>query len=139
MNVNWGAIAGALIPIAAVIATFAWLSVASWGEERRKEREALYRSETLKKAAEVGGPGAQAIVELLREQELLSERRRVEGIKLAGIAALAAGIGVAIFLYALEPMPGKPLFAVGVVPALVGLAMLVYVFALAPRSSSAGR
>jgi len=50
-----------------MIAVFAFTSVASWAEARRKEREAFYRSETLKKIAESSGAGGPAALEMLRE------------------------------------------------------------------------
>jgi hypothetical protein len=43
--------------------------VATWASERRKEREAYYRSETIKKVAELQGTGSQSALEVLREEE----------------------------------------------------------------------
>ena len=57
------------IPVVGSIALFSFLSVAAWSDARRKEREAYYRSETLKKIAESSGEGAKAAIELLREQK----------------------------------------------------------------------
>jgi len=40
-----------------------------WSRERRREREAYYRSETLRKIAETQGAGGNSAIEFLREDE----------------------------------------------------------------------
>jgi hypothetical protein len=62
-------LAAMLVPIVGSIALFSFLAVAAWAEARRKEREAYYMGETLKKIAESSGEGARTAMELLREQE----------------------------------------------------------------------
>jgi len=62
-----------LVPIVGSIALFSFLGVASWSEARRKEREAYYKSETLKKIAESSGEGAKSALELLREQDKMHQ------------------------------------------------------------------
>ena len=52
MNIDSGnmvPVAAMLIPIVGSIALFSFLAVTTWSEARRKEREAYYRAETLKK------------------------------------------------------------------------------------------
>src|SRR6266852_6183241 len=92
------------IPVVGSIALFSFLSVAAWSDARRKEREEYYRNETLKKIAESSGEGAKAAIELLREQNKSVTKRRLEGMKLAGL-----------------------------IPLLIGLALLTYTFLLAPK------
>jgi len=87
-----------LVPIVGSIALFSFLAVASWSEARRKEREAHYKSETLKKIAESSGEGAQGALELMREQEKNSVKRRLEGMKIGGLVTSAIGIGVMVLL-----------------------------------------
>jgi len=116
----------------ASIAIFSFVAVAAWSDNRRKEREAYYRSETLKKMAEAQGPGASSPVELLREEERIAARRRLEGQKLGGIITFAVGIGLMIFLKAVDH--GEPAYLVGLIPLLVGLALLAYSYALAPKN-----
>ena len=48
-------LAAMLVPIVGSIALFSFLAVTTWSEARRKEREAYYTSETLKKIAESSG------------------------------------------------------------------------------------
>jgi len=63
----------------ACVAVFSFVAVAAWASERRREREAYYKSETLKKIAESQGPGSSSALELLREEERIEARRRREG------------------------------------------------------------
>ena len=124
-------VAPILIPIVGSIALFSFLAVASWSDARRKEREAYYTSETLKKIAESSGEGAKSAMELLREKEKNGIRRRLEGMKLGGLITAAVGIGVIALLHGLEHE--EPVYLAGVIPLLIGLAMLLYVFVLAPK------
>jgi len=109
------------------IALFSFIAVASWADARRKEREAYYRSETLKKLAETQGPIA---LELLRQQETEHWRERREGVKLGGLVTGAVGIGLMVLLRALER---EPVYLVGLIPLLIGVSLLAYGFFLAPR------
>jgi hypothetical protein len=122
---------GIMVPIVGSIALFSFLAVASWADARRKEREAYYRSETLKKIAESSAEGATSSMELLREQEKNAAKRRIEGIKLGGLITTAVGIGVILLLHGLEHE--EPVYLAGVIPLLIGVAMLAYTYILAPK------
>jgi hypothetical protein len=126
-------VAGMLVPIVGSIALFSFLAVHTWCDARRKEREAYYRSETLKKIAESSGEGAKSALELLREQEKYAAKRVVEGLKLGGLITVAVGIGVMALLYGLDH--GQPVYLAGFVPFLVGLALLAYAFVFAPKEA----
>ena len=128
---NMVPIAAMLIPVVGSIALFSFLAVASWSDARRREREAYYASETMKKIAETSGEGARSALELLREQERGAIRRRGEGLKLGGLITTAVGAGVMIFLHAIER--DEPAYLAGVIPLLVGVALLVYAYGLAPK------
>ncbi len=121
------------VPVVGSIALFSFLAVASWSDARRKEREEYYRSETLKKMAESSGEGAKAAIELLREQNRSATRRRLEGMKLGGLITAVVGIGVMALLHGLEH--DEPVYLAGLIPLLIGLAMLAYVFLLAPKEA----
>jgi hypothetical protein len=112
----------------AVIAVFTMLSVAIWTGTRLREREVYYRNELLKKLAENPGPGAEQVVNVLREEERRERRRKIEGMKVGGLSATAAGIAIAGFLWNLEKVR-----VAGFIPLAVGLALLAYAFVLAPR------
>lgn len=124
-------VVGIMVPIVGSITLFSFLAIASWSDARRKEREAYYTSETLKKIAESSGEGAKSALEMLREKEKTFVRRRVEGIKLGGLITAAVGIGFMAFLHGVERK--EPAYLMGMIPLLVGVALLIYAFALAPR------
>lgn len=124
-------VVGIMVPIVGSIALFSFLAVASWAEARRKEREAYYTSEALKKIAESSGEGAKSALELLREKEKNFVKRRLEGLKLGGLITAAVGIGLMVFLHGVEHE--EPAYLVGLIPLLIGVALLVYAFALAPK------
>jgi nucleoside recognition membrane protein YjiH len=120
------------------IALFSFIAVAAWADARRREREAYYKSETLKKIAEAQGAGTGSAIEFLREEALRraeekksAERHRREGIKLGGLVTAAVGIGLMIFLRAIEG--DKPVYLVGLIPVLIGVALLAYSYLLAPK------
>jgi hypothetical protein len=110
------------------IAVFSFVSVATWSDNRRREREAFYKSEALKKLAE--SPSADALA-VLREEERIATRRRNEGIRLGGLITTATGLGVMAFFRLL--VDDRPVWAMGLVPLLIGLAMLAYSFLLTPK------
>src|ERR1022692_3459379 len=86
----------------ASIALFSFLAVAAWSGERRREREAYYRSETVRKIAEMQAAGVNSAIEFLREEEKSAVRRRREGLKLGGLVTVAIGGGMMIFIHAVD-------------------------------------
>ena len=118
----------ALFLAVAVSGMWAFIAVVSWADIRRREREAYYRHETLKKISEMPGESGLA---LLREDERNAMRRRRENIKLGGLITAAAGIGLMIFLRAIDP--NRPVYLAGLIALLVGLALLSYSYILAPK------
>jgi hypothetical protein len=118
------------------VALFSFIAVAAWSDARRKEREAYYKSETLKKIAE-SGTGGSAALEFLREQDRMSDRRRREGLRLGGLITGVVGIAVMIVLWALahDPTTGVPsgTYLAGLIPLLIGTALLLYSYQLAPK------
>ena len=114
-----------MIPIVALICVFTFVSVETWSDNRRKEREAYYKNETYQKMLEGATGSAEAVQELIREEESRRERRRAEsikmGLKLGGMITSVAGVGLAVFLYFLET--DEPVYLVGLIPLLVGLVL----------------
>lgn len=120
-----------LIPIVVIITVFSFTAVVSWAKERRKEREAYYKSETLKKLAE-SGPGAAAVLELMREEDRVARRKAREGMTIGGLVNIGVGIALVIFLRAIahnQPAVGY----VGLIPLVVGVALLIYIYILGPK------
>ncbi|HUC43073.1 MAG TPA: hypothetical protein VMR65_03465 [Candidatus Sulfotelmatobacter sp.] len=112
------------------VSVFTFVSIAAWSDARRREREAFYKNETMRKLAE-SPSGGTAALELLREEARLQARRRQEGQRLGGLITLAVGIGTWAFLRSIEP--GKPLYILGLIPILVGLVLVGYSYLLAPK------
>jgi len=113
------------------VALFSFIAVATWSDTRRREREAYYKSETLKKIIEKEGPAANAALELFREEEKNAARRRLEGIKIGGLVTVAVGIGLFPLLRGVAPE--EPVYLAGVIPLLIGVALLAYAYILAPK------
>jgi len=108
-----------------------FLPVTTWIDSRRKERDAFYRAETVRRLTEASGEGAKAAVELIREQDRLERAKRYEGMKLGGLINLAIGIALIAFLHML--IPYQPVYMCGLIPAAIGLSLLLYVFLLAKK------
>jgi hypothetical protein len=117
-----------LIPVVAIVSVFTFVAIAAWSDNRRKEREAYYRHETLRKLAETGGDSADSVLEVMRQEERGRARRRLEGLKLGGMITAVSGAGAMILLFSLA----RELYLAGLIPLLIGLVMLVYAFFMAP-------
>lgn len=121
-----------LVPSIGVVAVFGWLAVHEWSESRRKEREAFYRSETLRRYSEGNQP--EMLARFLAEEKVARHEMRVqqrESLRLGGLVAMAIGLGLGVMLAGLAPE--EPYYLLGLVPFLVGLALLAYVHVLAPK------
>lgn len=118
-----------LIPVVGIVAVFTFVAVAAWSDSRREERESYYRHETYRKIMDTPGDSTEAVVRLMREREMQERRKKVEGLKLGGMITFVVGIGVMIFLYALIDEASVSL--VGLIPALIGLVLMVYGFLMA--------
>ena len=103
---------------------FAFASVFIWSHARRKEREALYRSELLKKLAETPGPGADAVLASLREEEQRKHGRKREWLTLGGALCASLGLAVLVAYYVAPNNLADGVWTVGFVPLLIGLALI---------------
>lgn len=113
------------------VAMFSFVSIAVWSDARRKEREAFYRSEMIKKIAE--SQGGDAALEFLREEERQAARRNRAGQTIGGLITMMVGIGLMVFLKGIVHGDQGPVFLVGVIPLLVGAVMFSYAKFLAPK------
>jgi len=116
-----------------MIACFSFVTVAVWSDQRRREREAYYRYETVKKIAESPGSGNSSAVEFLREEEKVSARRRRETQKLGGLITSAVGLALMGFIKAMDQNDRVPAYLVGLIPLMVGVALLAYAYLLGPK------
>jgi hypothetical protein len=115
------------------IALYSYLSINSFVHGRRKEREAYYRNETVRRLTESQGAGADAAIALMREEDRLWTIRRLEGTKLGGLITTGVGIGLMIFLGIANHDNHLIGVAIGIVPLMVGLALLLYAYRLSPK------
>jgi len=122
---------GFALLMAGVVVLFSFLAVARWSDNRRRERDAYYKSETIRKIMEMPSATPATVQEFVREQQAIADRRRREGLKLGGLITSAVGVGIIVFLIG---KPGPQLYTVGAIPLCVGLALLAYAHLLAPRS-----
>jgi hypothetical protein len=118
-----------LVPIVAIVSVFTFVIVAHWLDSQRKEREAFYKADTLRRVTEASGEGAKAALELMREDERLKQSKTREGMKIAGLVNIGVGVGLMIFLHAL--LPGTAIYLCGLIPGFIGVGFLVYVYFLA--------
>lgn len=120
-----------IVPVVLFVMLFSFLSVAVWVDGKKKEREAFYKAETLRRITESSGEGAKEALELLREETRLENLKKYEGIKLGGLICIAVGVALTVFLKVQTAAePGAP-YLVGLIPGLIGVAMLVYIYGLA--------
>jgi hypothetical protein len=119
------------LSIGAVALFVVFIPLTSWIDSQRREREAFYKAETMRRMVESSGDGAKAAVELLREQSRQEQTKKREGMKIAGLINIAVGVGLMIFLRALTGANGP--YLCGLIPGLIGVALLAYALFLAPK------
>lgn len=120
----------AFLSVGAVALFGIFIPSVTWMDSRRKEREAFYKAETFRRVAEASGEGAKAALEMLREEDRLKRKTAREGLKMGGVINIFGGIGLAVFLRVLTGSVGVALC--GALCVLIGVALLVYVYVLAP-------
>ena len=108
-----------------------FLPTATWMDHRRKEREAFYRAETFRRIAESSTESSNAAVHLLHEEERMKALKTMEGLKIGGVINIGVGLGLVIFLRAMLG-PYNSAYLCGLIPGFIGVAMIVYVYFMAP-------
>jgi len=119
------------LSVGAVALFVVFIPTATYFENRRKEQEAFYKAETMRRITESSSDGAKAAVELMREQAHREQIKKREGMKIGGLTNLAVGVALMIFLRAL--VKGEAVYLCGLIPALIGVALLTYALFLAPK------
>jgi hypothetical protein len=117
------------LSIGAVALFVVFIPVVTWIDSRRKEREAFYKADMMRRLSEASGEGAKAALELLYAEERMKAIRQREGLKIGGLVNLAVGIGLIFMLRSLIPNHGP--YLVGLIPGLIGVALIVYAYVLA--------
>jgi len=121
----------AFLSVGAVALFAVFIPLVTWMDTQRKEREAFYKAETFRRMAESSGEGAKAAMELMREEGRQKQIKTLEGLKIAGLINVGVGFALIVFLRSLIGGGSESPWLCGLIPGMVGVAMLVYVFALA--------
>ena len=119
------------LSVGAVSLFVIFIPLVSWIDSRRKEREAFYKADTIRRLAESSGEGAKAAIQLMREEERIKRIKAREGVKVGGLINVGVGAGLLIFLHALLGGGSGSPYLCGLIPGFIGIAMLVYVMFLA--------
>ena len=119
------------LSIGAVSLFVIFIPLTSWIEGQRKEREAFYKAETFRRLVESPSDNAKAAIELMREQARMDSLKKREGMKIGGLVNIGVGVALLIFLRAL--VTDAPVYLCGLIPGLIGVALLTYALVLAPK------
>jgi hypothetical protein len=70
---------------------------------------------------------------------IAAQHHRAQGLLIGGVITLFAGIGIGAFLYFIaDGNDGERVWAVGIIPAFIGLALLLSAAIVWPKKNSAG-
>ena len=117
-----------IVPL--LLLVFAWTSVTYWISARATERRMRERYALLKHLSERPAESVQVVLEQLRQDDAREEERlrakaavmrrgKLEG----GFIMLVLGAALGLFLYNL--VPGGALWMIGLMPALIGVVLVV--------------
>jgi hypothetical protein len=119
------------LSVGAVALFVVFIPLVTFIDNRRKEREAFYKADTMRRLAEASGEGAKAAIQMMREEERLKRIKTLEGMKIGGLINLGVGAALMIFLRVMEGGGAGSPYLVGLIPGFIGLAMLAYAMFLA--------
>ena len=112
-----------------LLLALAFAAVLRWIDRGSSEREAFYQYEFRKKVLDHGLEDTSALLEVLREEERILQRRRRERLKVTGIAAVAGGLAILV-----APLLDVDWTAPGLIAVCAGVGILIYAWALAPAA-----
>ena len=92
------------LSISAVALFVVFIPLTSWIDSQRREREAFYKAETMRRLAESSGEGARAAIEMLREQDRLGRAKKREGMKIGGLVNIAVGVAMLAALWRMRAL-----------------------------------
>jgi hypothetical protein len=124
----------AFLSIGAVALFAVFIPLVTWIDSRRKEREAFYKAETFRRLTESSSEGAKMAMEMFQQENRQERLKHRQGIVLGGMVNIGVGAGLSIMLWSMEgSRPGSP-YLVGLIPGLIGVALLVYGLFMVPAA-----
>jgi hypothetical protein len=117
------------LSIGAISLFVVFIPLVTWIDNRRKEREAFYKAETMRRLSESSGEGAKVALEMMQTENRQERLRKREGVKIGGLINIGVGVGLMMFLHSLGGNQSP--WLCGLIPGFIGVAMLVYVFFMA--------
>ncbi len=110
-----------------VISTASLAAIHLWSTARRREREAFYRTEAIKLLTEARDDGGTDVLQFLRLEDENQASVRRERARLAGLVTGLIGLALMIFLFAvLHRSTSQPVFLVALIPIFAGAAFLLH-------------
>jgi hypothetical protein len=121
----------AFLSIGAIALFAVFIPLVTFIDSRRKEREAYYKADIMRRVTESSGEGSKAVLELLHEEARQEQIKKIEGMKIGGLINIGVGVGLIIFLRSLLGGAATSPYLCGLIPGMIGVAMLVYVYVMA--------
>src|SRR5579863_5063519 len=112
------------LSVGAVSLFVIFIPLVTWIDNRRKEREAFYKADTMRRLAEGSGEGAKAAIQLMREEDRLKRIKTLESLKIGGLINIGVGVALLIFLRVLLGAGSGSPYLCGLIPGFIGVAML---------------
>ncbi|MEM7050121.1 MAG: hypothetical protein AAF604_10690 [Acidobacteriota bacterium] len=104
------------------VATFTFITIVSWAENRRKERQEYYRFEFRKRLVESGKMDAAGVTSLMQYEHKLKLQQAREKLLVAAFVLIGVGIGICL---GLQFVSGGA-WRLGLIPGSIGACMLLY-------------
>jgi hypothetical protein len=130
------------IPIVAIVGGITAGIIRTLGRQRlielaqRERIAAIERGVDLSKLAPLPAIALDDEPETWSTSQYDRDRRRAQGLMVGGIVTLAVGLGLMLFLNIIEQH--EDVWAVGIVPAAIGVALLLSSFLVRPRGNGSG-
>jgi hypothetical protein len=110
-----------------VISISSFATIAFWSHARRREREAFYKSESIRRLQDIQTPNSMDLPGMVREENRYQSRRSRDRSRLAGLVTAGVGAGLMIFLYAmLRTETTEPVYLVALIPVFIGGSLLLH-------------
>jgi hypothetical protein len=134
MNVDHVAVAfGLVVAIVAIAGTFAFISVIVYAESKRKEREALYRSEVHRALLEREGGSAEKLLAVIAAEEAGRAAQDRVRMRVRGLVTAVTGAAMLV----LSTGGGDwEMWRIGLIPLCAGIGFLLFGLLPGRRTSS---